>query len=135
MKLWSRMYPVLLYMEFNGFQDEFFYYNQDQIIQDDDILLFYYGCELSGDFLFMSTRYSHYINRTGICCDSSMDMRDVDTTKLTRMSPADAAKLFYLETTAMYVMKMSEAMATRIGVARNATTSCRTSRSTLLRTF
>ena len=90
--------PVLLYNKFHGFHGEFFSYDSYSPWYDDDYdgeLLFYYGRELNGDFLFMTIQKSDYNKRIYDPYAPKMDIRDVDTTQLTRMHPTDAAKLHH----------------------------------------
>ena len=53
------MYPVLFNKHFDGFEGDYFGYEGYSRWYDDDYdgeILFYYGRELNGDFLFMTIK-------------------------------------------------------------------------------
>ena len=92
---WTGLHPALLEYAFDVSLGDYYAYDAYRPWRDDEYdgeLLFYYGRELNGDFLFMTMRTQDYKKRV-VAKFPRMDKRDVDTTKLTRMCPADVAKL------------------------------------------
>ena len=81
------MYPALMEDKFCGFRGEFYAYDECF----DGELLFYYGRELNGDYLFMTMHKSDYKRR--VFDPNNMDIQYFDTTKLMRMCPTDVANL------------------------------------------
>ena len=93
---WDHVYPALMEDKFHGFRGEYYAYDAHGPWYEDDYdgeLLFYYGRELNGDFLFMTMHRSDYMKR--VFDPHMMDIRDADTTELTRMCIADVAKLHH----------------------------------------
>ena len=81
------MYPALMEDKFHGFCGEYCAYDDRGLWYEDDYdgeLLFYYGRELNGDFLFMTMHKSDYVYMKRVFDPGApeMEIRDVDATEL-----------------------------------------------------